>query len=251
MGQISHDGYYRILPNKSGAICTDFNNTEISYNNCGMTTNTDIVLSMTNLKIYVNNILKIDRSNESNWSSSAQIRIFADTNDSADSSPYYYSYMRMYYLNMYRDNNIIRKYVPVKRKSDDVLGMYDLVENKFYTNVGSGSFIGGSTLKGSISVSKNINEAGNISGGTSNKFPDGSIGTTLNATINNGYHFLGWYNSSGQLVSTNTSYTYIGPEGASFVAKYAYLDNIIKPNKSLSPISFDFDNSMKGLQFRK
>lgn len=156
-----------------------------------------------------------------------------------------------YSSTIYNNNVLIRNMVPAKRKSDNVLGMYDLVENKFYTNVGSGSFTAGSILTGSISVSKNINEAGNISGSTGNKFPDGSISTTLNATINNGYSFLGWYNSSGQIISTNTSYTYIGPEGASFVAKYAYLDNIIKPNKSLSPISFDFDNSMKGLQFRK
>ena len=29
---------------------------------------------------------------------------------------------------------------PAKRDSDDVVGMYDLVSNTFFTNAGSGSF---------------------------------------------------------------------------------------------------------------
>ena len=33
--------------------------------------------------------------------------------------------------------------MPAKRKSDNVLGMYDIINGTFYTNAGSGTFTGG------------------------------------------------------------------------------------------------------------
>ena len=45
------------------------------------------------------------------------------------------------------DNNVLRaNLVPCYRKSDNVRGMYDLVENKFYTNKGTGTFGIGSNI---------------------------------------------------------------------------------------------------------
>lgn len=38
---------------------------------------------------------------------------------------------------------LIGDYVPAKRDADDVLGMYDIVNDVFYTNAGTGDFIGG------------------------------------------------------------------------------------------------------------
>ena len=42
---------------------------------------------------------------------------------------------------MWNDGILVRDFVPVKRKSDDVLGLYDFVEGIFYTNSGSGDFV--------------------------------------------------------------------------------------------------------------
>jgi hypothetical protein len=39
------------------------------------------------------------------------------------------------------ENNMIL--VPAQRKSDGVIGMYDVVTNVFVTNSGTGEFIGG------------------------------------------------------------------------------------------------------------
>ena len=39
------------------------------------------------------------------------------------------------------DGTQIRNYVPVYRNSDNVVGLFDIVENKFYENAGSGSFV--------------------------------------------------------------------------------------------------------------
>lgn len=41
------------------------------------------------------------------------------------------------------NGTIIMHLIPAKRKSDDALGMYDLVSNTFLTNAGSGSFLYG------------------------------------------------------------------------------------------------------------
>ena len=43
----------------------------------------------------------------------------------------------------WEDGVLIGDYVPAKRDADDVLGMYDLVSDTFYTNAGSGTFVGG------------------------------------------------------------------------------------------------------------
>jgi len=41
---------------------------------------------------------------------------------------------------------LIRDFVPVKRNSDNVLGMYDLVSGQFFTNAGTGTFTAGATV---------------------------------------------------------------------------------------------------------
>ncbi|MBR6572201.1 MAG: hypothetical protein IKK77_00580 [Clostridia bacterium] len=41
------------------------------------------------------------------------------------------------------NGNLIRDYIPCYRKSDNVIGLYDLVENRFYTNQGTGIFVVG------------------------------------------------------------------------------------------------------------
>lgn len=51
--------------------------------------------------------------------------------------------MRLYYLKMYTDGVKVRDYVPCYRKSDGVIGLYDLVSNTFFINQGSGSFTKG------------------------------------------------------------------------------------------------------------
>ena len=48
--------------------------------------------------------------------------------------------MNFYYLQIYMDGVLVRDFVPCYRKSDDVIGMYDLVSNSFFTNAGSGAF---------------------------------------------------------------------------------------------------------------
>lgn len=48
----------------------------------------------------------------------------------------------IYYFKIYEGNNLLKYFIPARRNSDNVYGMYEVVEQKFYTNQGSGTFTG-------------------------------------------------------------------------------------------------------------
>lgn len=51
--------------------------------------------------------------------------------------------LRLYNCKLYDGNTILRDFVPCYRKSDGEIGLYDKVNDKFYTNEGNGEFIKG------------------------------------------------------------------------------------------------------------
>ena len=50
---------------------------------------------------------------------------------------------RVYYANMWNNNVLVRRFIPAKRNSDNVVGMWDMVTKTFFTNAGTGSFTAG------------------------------------------------------------------------------------------------------------
>ena len=44
---------------------------------------------------------------------------------------------------IWNNDSLVRDFVPCYRKSDSVIGLYDLVSQTFFINQGSGSFIKG------------------------------------------------------------------------------------------------------------
>ena len=54
---------------------------------------------------------------------------------------------RIYYFKIWNNNTLIRDFIPVRRNSDNVLGMYDIVSQTFFTNTGTGSFIAGPVVQ--------------------------------------------------------------------------------------------------------
>lgn len=54
--------------------------------------------------------------------------------------------MRLYSCQMYTGATLVRDFVPCYRKSDSVIGLYDLVNDIFYTNAGSGTFSKGANV---------------------------------------------------------------------------------------------------------
>ena len=53
---------------------------------------------------------------------------------------------RIYYCKLYDNETLVRNLVPCYRKSDNVMGMYDKVSGKFYTNAGTGTFTKGADI---------------------------------------------------------------------------------------------------------
>ena len=66
---------------------------------------------------------------------------------------------KLYNLKITDGTNVIKNFIPCYRKSDNVAGLYDLVNNVFYTNQGTGNFIVGPIKENeSISLSDtNVN----------------------------------------------------------------------------------------------
>ena len=50
------------------------------------------------------------------------------------------SKIKLYSCTMFDNSNIIRNFIPCYHKSDNKPGLYDLVNNEFYTNQGTGNF---------------------------------------------------------------------------------------------------------------
>ena len=58
----------------------------------------------------------------------------------------YAGYARIYSAKIKEGNTVVHDFIPVIRKSDNVAGVYDTVENKFLTNSGSGNLITGNNI---------------------------------------------------------------------------------------------------------
>lgn len=78
-------------------------------------------------------------TNASTYNNGANMYIFALHNSGSANN---HSSARLYGMQIYDNGTMVRDYAPYLR-SDGVYGLYDKANNKFYTNAGSGSFVGG------------------------------------------------------------------------------------------------------------
>ena len=60
--------------------------------------------------------------------------------------------LKIYYFKIWSGDTLVRDFIPCYRKEDNVVGMYDLVEGKFYENKGTGSFVKGLNLESAYSL---------------------------------------------------------------------------------------------------
>lgn len=111
-----------------------------------------------------------------------------------------------YFQTLDENGNITRNFIPAMRKSDSVVGLYDDVNDVFYTNAGSGTFTYGSIMY-EVSVSENPQDSGTITG--TGYYPSGST-AQLEATANSGYLFENWelqdYTLLDYIESSGTQY---------------------------------------------
>lgn len=117
----------------------DYGYTRASYN-----TSRDIILdqSLNNSNLHVvdfnKNLLYLDGNllktfNEGVFQANTNLFIFNDRKN-IESTGKTGGKMKMYYFIIYENNNIVRNFIPCYRKSDNTIGLYDLINNSFYTN---------------------------------------------------------------------------------------------------------------------
>lgn len=94
---------------------------------------------------FLNGVFKSANGNETNIQGtfsnvSKNIYLFGGI----ENVPFELSTITLYKLKFYDNGNLIRDFIPCYRNSDNVVGLYDLVNNVFYTNQGTGAFTYGS-----------------------------------------------------------------------------------------------------------
>lgn len=87
--------------------------------------------------------------------SNSDICLFTDTRDNSVQSRY--AHINMYYCQIYDNNELVRNMIPCYRKSDNEIGMYDTVNDVFYTNQGTGTFTKGPDCGASVKKVKSNN----------------------------------------------------------------------------------------------
>ena len=98
-----------------------------------------------------------DSSNSTSYSSAATVNeslyMFMDRQlrYSTFSQP-----LKIYTCKLYNNDVLVRNFIPCYRKSDNEIGLYDLVSNTFFTNAGTGNFAKGSDIYPTINSSKEI-----------------------------------------------------------------------------------------------
>lgn len=123
-------------------LCSDLFGTEDETNTISIQTNQKMTVSLD----AVNKTLSVDSATKTvGYSTTMPTRsmwLFAKI-DAQGTMDIQGSYQRHYRDTIYSSGELVRDFIPARRDSDSVLGMYDLVTDTFYTNAGSGSFIAG------------------------------------------------------------------------------------------------------------
>ncbi len=85
---------------------------------------------------YIDGSLK-NTFTEQTFNSEYSIVLFARKRTDNGNIDDYNGTTTIYYAKIWYDNILVRNYIPVKRINDNVVGLYDTVEQKFYTNADS------------------------------------------------------------------------------------------------------------------
>lgn len=66
--------------------------------------------------------------------------------DIGDNKPYRFATAKLYSIKVNKNGELIRDFVPCYRKADGEVGLYDLVDLRFFENLGTGSFSKGADV---------------------------------------------------------------------------------------------------------
>ena len=136
--------------------------------------NTDITMICENNIVTINSVKYKSATDKSTTylDSEFYINVFFDAgNTTSVQSP---AYVKWKTFKIYDDGTLVRDFIPCKN-AEGIVGLYDLVENKFYSNSGTGDFVAGTEIvptpstpipiwcnNGELKVSPNLFDKNNL-----------------------------------------------------------------------------------------
>ena len=99
----------------------------------GLTENNSYVISVSEDGYYINNNLWWEPT-QSDFTTTGNMYLFGTNGSTTRFAG------KIYYCKIWSGNDLVRNLIPCFRKSDNEVGLYDLINNVFYTNKGTGVF---------------------------------------------------------------------------------------------------------------
>lgn len=93
-------------------------------------------------RLYINDALNVEAISSFNSIQNNRQYVFNLGNGATT----YKCICKIKYWKLIRDDTIICNLIPCYRKTDNIIGMYNIVNNQFYTNQGTGTFIKGENV---------------------------------------------------------------------------------------------------------
>lgn len=196
-------------------------------------------------ELYLDNV-KINTSfTYQNFTAPGPLNLFAGY--SANITPaggYFPCSIKLYSCQIYDNGELIRDFVPCFRTSDNVVGLYDKVNNMFYTNSGSDEFLMGSNVNESLMANYQLVEYIESTGTqyiNSNFYPDSNTSIEMNVlskTVNAGKNnFIFGVNSSADYSKRFSINLFFNINGTNFSVYPRYSTNA--PSSGVKDLSFE------------
>lgn len=87
--------------------------------------------------VYIDGVLGAS----ANWSRATGLNYLLFAFNYQNSTRYYTGHAKIYSVKIWNGSTLVRHFIPVIRNSDNEIGMYDQVNDVFYTNNGTGTFV--------------------------------------------------------------------------------------------------------------
>ena len=156
----------------NGTFRLDWLNGAIGSSVRDISSNTEYTISITRGLATINNVNYVS---EENTSIDGPYTFYVGSFNNAGSVYSNGFSGKIYYSKLYNNNILVFDGVPCYRKSDNEIGMYDLVSNTFFTNAGTGTFTAGTEIvptpskpipiwcnNGELKVSPNLFDKNNL-----------------------------------------------------------------------------------------
>ena len=163
------------------------------------------------------------------WSGAKEIYLFGLNNNGqfAQSG----NGCRIYDLMFYNDDALYRHFIPVKRISDGVAGMYETETATFFTNSGSGSFITGPLYANRVYPISWSSQAGVVPGGWFTIKGDGTVRLVVDSVL----EVFDIVDGSGNFTSS-LGINYLGTSGSvSVIGDYARISFAVNGQVDQTP----------------